>query len=74
MVDELSVATIVLEKDPNHDDITQSRECEYCGNRICEESVGGDMVARGNVNGDSVEAVAEAVGSMMMVLGLLVWK
>ena len=34
MVDELNVATIVLEKDPNHDDITQSRECEYVGDRV----------------------------------------
>ena len=54
MVDELSVATIVLERDPNHDDITQSRECEYGGDRVGGDRVGGDRACGDMVGGDCV--------------------
>ena len=87
MVDELSVATIVPEKEPNHDDITQSRECEFGGDMVDEDmvsgdsvdeerfggdSIGGDSIGGDSIGGDSVDVSTETVGSRMSVSGLLI--
>ena len=82
MVDELSVATIVPEKEPNHDDITQSRECEFGGDMVGgdmiggdsvdEERFGGDSIGGDSIGGASIDVSTEAVGSRMSVLGLLI--